>query len=597
MLYTHSGLILIYLFVFTCNAFAQSPHNLRGDPVYHTFDRMDILRRSDTSLVSSINNFNRKETVRYFQNLWNNDALSARDRYDLLHVFRDNIEFFPTSEEQQSSETPSDNGLFSNKSDIPDTAISAVTRKYLTRSPFLKYFYKSYANFLELETPSFSMYINPVLHVQYGKEQGNESPVFQNTRGLDLRAYIDDKVYVYLQLLENQRSFLNYQNERISRFNSLPGNGLYKGFESSVMEKLKGFDYFNAKAYVGFNATKSINVEFGHGNHFIGNGFRSLLLSDFSHNYFYLKLNTRIWKFQYQNIFAELTPASVNSIPGDVLIPKKYKATHYLAFLPNSNFEIGLFETVIFGREKFFELQYLNPVILYRSVEHSLGSPDNVMLGLNLKWNFIRSLSVYGQLILDEFKLDELRERTGWWANKIGYQAGLKYINVLGIDHLDAQIEYNKARPYTYTHRDTLSVGTNISLANYSHFSQPLAHPLGANFSETVLLMRYRPASRWMLSGRLLLTDWGDDRPGQNWGGNVLIPHGSREREYGNFTGQGKNTRITAAYFDLQYEFFHNFYADLNIMRRHTTVEGIRQNSTFIGGGIRVNIAAQNFDY
>lgn len=593
----HPGLLAICCTILSVRTIAQSPHILRTDPAYHTFDRMDVLRMSDTSLVSSINNYNRKEIIRYFQKVWNNDALTPTDRYDLLHAFRDNIEFFPEKSDIGKAENQMQEGLFKNASEENRTSTTEISRADLERSPVLKYFYKSWANFLELETPSFSMYLNPVLHLNYGKECGTDTPVFQNTRGLDLHAYIDKKVYIYLQLLENQRSFLSYQNERIDRFNSLPGQGLYKTFESSVVGRLKGFDYFNAKAYVGFNATRSINVELGHGNHFIGNGFRSLLLSDFSHNYFYLKLNTRIWKFQYQNIFAELAPISVNSIPSDVLLPKKYTATHYLAFLPNPKFEVGLFETVVFGREKFFELQYLNPIILYRAVEHSLGSPDNVMLGLNLKWNFIKSFSVYGQLLLDEFKLSELRSGTGWWANKIAVQAGLKYMNVLSIDHLDMQVEYNTARPYTYTHRDTLSVGTNISVANYSHFSQPLAHPLGANFRETILLLRYRPIPKLQFSGRVLLTEWGDDFPGQNWGGNVLTPHNSREQDYGNFTGQGKKTNITAAYLDIQYEFFHNFFADLNIMRRHTTVEGVSDNRTFVGAGIRVNIGAQNFDY
>lgn len=593
----HPGLLAICCTILSVRTIAQSPHILRTDPAYHTFDRMDVLRMSDTSLLSSINNYNRKETIRYFQKVWNNDALTPTDRYDLLHAFRDNIEFFPEKSNIEKAENQMQEGLFKNASEENRTSTTEISIADLERSPVLKYFYKSWANFLELETPSFSMYLNPVLNLNYGKESGTDTPVFQNTRGLDLRAYIDKKVYLYLQLLENQRNFLSYQNERIGRFNSLPGQGLYKTYESSVVGRLKGFDYFNAKAYVGFNATRSINVELGHGNHFIGNGFRSLLLSDFSHNYFYLKLNTRIWKFQYQNIFAELAPVSVNSIPSDVLLPKKYTATHYLAFLPNPKIEIGLFETVVFGREKFFELQYLNPVILYRAVEHSLGSPDNVMLGLNLKWNFIKSFSVYGQLLLDEFKLSELRSGTGWWANKIAVQAGLKYMNVLSIDHLDMQVEYNTARPYTYTHRDTLSVGTNISVANYSHFSQPLAHPLGANFREILLLLRYRPVPKLQFSGRVLLTEWGDDFPGQNWGGNVLIPHNSREQDYGNFTGQGKKTNITAAYLDIQYEFYHNFFADLNIMRRHTTVEGVSDKRTFVGAGFRVNIGAQNFDY
>ncbi|MEZ4949696.1 MAG: hypothetical protein R2784_09960 [Saprospiraceae bacterium] len=35
--------------------------------------------------------------------------------------------------------------------------------------------------------------------------------------------------------------------------------------------------------------------------------------------------------------------------------------------------------------------------------------------------------------MFDEFKFDELTANTGWWANKFGWQLGLKYMDVLGV--------------------------------------------------------------------------------------------------------------------------------------------------------------------
>lgn len=63
-------------------------------------------------------------------------------------------------------------------------------------------------------------------------------------------------------------------------------------------------------------------------------------------------------------------------------------------------------------RKSFFELQYLNPVILYRAVEHFLDSPDNVILGTNVKWNPIKGISLYGQFVMDEFKLSEVKKQS-----------------------------------------------------------------------------------------------------------------------------------------------------------------------------------------
>lgn len=577
-------------------AVAQSPNILRNDQIHHTYDRFEILRKSDTTLVNGINNYDRKESMIFFRRSLSDPNMTQKDKYDLEHFMADNYEFLP-SYERVSVDSIQNDIFRAGQSDIDDDAFVKQSKKDFERKPFLKYFYKTPANFIQLETPSFKMYINPVVQLTYLNEKNNANTVFQNTRGIELRAYIDEKVYVYTQLLENQRSYLSFVDDRIQKFGTLPGQGFWKSYSSSIIGNLNGYDFFNARAYIGFNPVKSINIEFGHGSHFIGNGIRSLLLSDYSHNYLYLKFNTRIWKFQYQNIFAELAPTSTLRNPGDNVLPKKYSATHYLAFKPNAKFEIGLFETVIFARENHFEFQYLNPVILYRAVEHFLDSPDNVMLGLNIKVNPIKGISLYGQLILDEFKLSEVRKQTGWWANKFGGQLGIKYLNAFGIDHLDLQLEHNVVRPYTYSHRDTLPTLGDYSIANYAHSNQPLAHPIGANFRETILIARFKPHNRIYLTGKALFTTYGDDRPGENWGGNILLPLENRQLEYGNVVGQGLKTDVMAINFDASYEFYHNYFFDVQAMWRQTSVEGVAKDQHYLGAGFRINIGQITYDY
>lgn len=585
------------LICFAVQTFAQSPTMLRSDQASHTYDRMEILKIGDTTLINGIHHFDRKILTHYLQAVYQKTTLSDKDRYDILHVLADNREFLPMISSGPDSLDAGQNGLFrsgdlSEKTNTP----TFVTEENFIQKPIFKHFYKDKANFIYLKTPSFKLVVNPVVQIHYLNEVNNANTIFQNTRGVDIRGYIDDKVYFYTQLLDNQRSFLSFIQDRIFKFGTIPGQGSWKNYESGVISSLKGYDYFFARAYIGFNPVKSINIEFGHGNHFLGNGVRSLLLSDFSHNYLYLKLNTRIWKFQYQNIFAELSPTSTLFNVDDKLLPKKYMATHYLAFKPNKNFEIGLFESVIFSRQDHFEFQYLNPVILYRAVEHFLDSPDNVMLGLNLKWNATKGISLYGQLLLDEFKLSEIKNNSGWYANKFGGQLGIKYINVANIDHLDLQVEYNIVRPYTYAHRDTLDTPNNVSIANYSHVNQPLAHPLGANFKEWIAIVRYKPTNHLYLQSKLLLTNYGDDGIGQNWGGNILLPTGSRQMDYNNVIGQGIATKVFAVNVDVSYELFHNYFIDVYGMWRQTTTD-IIQDQHMIGLGIRINMAQVNYDY
>jgi hypothetical protein len=135
----------------------------------------------------------------------------------------------------------------------------------------------------------------------------------------------------------------------------------------------------------------------------------------------------------------------------------------------------GFFDAVIWKTDSLgsrgFEFSYLNPIIFLRPVEASLDSPDNMMLGANVKYKVFSRTSLYGQLLLDEFKLNEIKAGNGWWGNKHAFQLGLKSYSV-GIKNLNLQAELNYVRPYTYQHRSTLQ--------NYAHYNQALAHPYGS---------------------------------------------------------------------------------------------------------------------
>ena len=205
----------------------------------------------------------------------------------------------------------------------------------------------------------------------------------------------------------------------------------------------------------------------------------ALFLSDQSTNYFYLKINTKVWQNQLSKFVRAITQNYTIRQRAFDLFSSKISCIHHLSFQIRKNLQIGLFEGVIFSRNNQFDLQYLNPLIFYRSVEQAAGSPDNVMLGMNWKWNFLKRFTFYGQLVLDELAIGSIIDNGfGWWGNKFGVQAGIKYFNVAEVDHLDAQVEFNMVRPYMYSFRD--------STANWTHYNQFLAHPLGSNFYELI---------------------------------------------------------------------------------------------------------------
>ena len=461
--------------------------------------------------------------------------------------------------------------------------------------------YKTPANFFSLERKAFKLYINPILNISFGKEKQFETLRFSNLRGLELYGEIDNKIYFYSNVLENQGNFHGHIEKRIAQRQAIPGYSFYKPNFASSISNLSGYDYSNAKAYFGVPISKHINIEIGHGNHFIGHGYHSVLMEDYANNYFYLKLNTRIWKFHYQNLYAELAPISTRTFNFDLLLPKKYMASHYLSFKPTKNIEVGLFETVIFSRINNFEFQYLNPVILYRTVEYYVNSPDNVMIGLNGKWNIKNKVSLYGQLLVDEFSFSEITSGDQWWGNKFGFQAGIFYPDAFGLDNLDVRVEANAVRPFTYSHRDTLTDDERIfvrhSTANYSNYNQPMAHPLGANFQEVLTHIHYQPTQKISMTALISYAQQGRSNPALiNAGDDILIPNGSRSGEYGIAFLQGDLTSITSFKLDLSYSFFHNYSVNLTYLKR--SEKGLNSLETdYLGIGIRANFDGHRLDY
>jgi hypothetical protein len=481
--------------------------------------------------------------------------------------------------------------------DWDSETLKAGEQKVASRKGIINVFYKNKSNFYAIHKDKFFMTVNPILNINVGKDIKNDRLIFQNLRGISFAGIVDKKISFYTSIIETQQSFLTHIENKINRDLAIPGQGLYKNFNSSVLDEVIGYDFLNSQANISFNLTKSITTQLGHGKFKIGNGIRSLLLSDYGQNYFYLKFDTRVWKFHYQNIFTELAAVSHRQIAGDQLVPKKYMAAHYLNFAANKNFEAGIFETVIFKRDNHFELQYLNPIILYRSVEHFIGSPDNVLVGMDIKYNFFKRFSIYAQLLLDEFNFSILKDDSSWWGNKYGVQLGIKYIDAFNIDQMDLIIEANYVRPYTYSHND--------SLKSYSHYNQALAHPLGGNFKEIIIDLDYMITRKWFINANAIFAIQGIDKDGYSYGSNILRSNAFRPLDeqgllidYGYQVGSGIKKQLSQYKINLSYMIFYNYYLDFNAIYFKEKIENSPSTGElFFGAGIRMNINMTNPDY
>lgn len=375
----------------------------------------------------------------------------------------------------------------------------------------------------------FSFNINPVVNFSIGKDNQwtNQTPYF-NTRGVRVTGNILSKFTFETDFLENQALFPKYVTDFINAKQVVPNYGGTKSFDSLNISK----DFSVSTGSFAYRPNKYFQFQFGHGKHFIGDGYRSLLLSDNAPNYPYLRIVTTFWKLRYVNLWAQMLDN--NRTQPDGTFTRKYASTHYLSMNVSKRLNIGLFETVVYhdtSGTRGIDVNFLNPIIFYRPLEFALGSNGgNVLLGLNLKYKLSNNQFIYGQFILDEFNSKEFSK--DWWGNKYGYQIGFKSFNTL-IPNLTVQSEVNMVRPYTYSHF--------ITTQNYGHYNQPLANPLGSNFREWMTNVRYFH-KRIFLEARLMIATQGLDSLSKNYGSNVFRSYNDNRVEYGVNLFQGIKT-------------------------------------------------------
>ncbi len=542
------------------SAFSQTTFLPAADKANLLYERLEIRSRKDSFFnFSKDKPYSRKALVNAMDHYRAaGGKLTRVDAYNMHHFYMNNLEWVPEADRS----------------------------KYLSKKPISKSFYKTPANLYEVHIKDFDLIVNPVFQYTLSKESNSDEKLFLNTRGVSVRGKITNKIGFYSYITDNQERDPSYVRQWVSDRRAVPGNGLYKNFKGT------GYDYFDARGYITFNVAKYIDVVFGYDKNFIGSGYRSLLLSDFSANNLFLKLNTRIWKINYQNLFMELQTATPPA--ATQLIPKKYAAMHHLDIGVTKWLNIGLFEGVIFGRKDHFDFGYLNPIIFYRSIELQNGSFDNSIIGLDFKANLPHRIQVYGQLMLDEFLLSEVKKNRGWWANKWGTQLGAKYIDAFGISNLDLQIEMNRVRPFAYSHYD--------SVGNYTHYNQPLAHPLMAGFKEFIGIVRYQPIPKLMVIGKLIYYQQGRDSSSRSFGSNIFLPNSPPYRvgDFGYSIGSGWNTKVLYASLALSYEIKENFNIDVSGLFRKqetTTPPLTSKNVSLVTVGLRWNMARREFDY
>ncbi len=360
--------------------------------------------------------------------------------------------------------------------------------KYITDDIAIDKVFFDHLIHIKSKNKKFEFKVDPLLNIELGRSFSDTTKYLNtstNTRGFIASGNIGKDFYFETMFAENQSYFPYY----ISNFNNqtkvVPGQGRYKTFKTT------GYDYAFSSGFISYQPIKNLNIQIGHGKQKIGNGYRSILLSDNAFNYPYIRATSQ-WlkgKLQYTNIYAVLmnleTGGAKTPPYTEPLFQKKAISIQYLSYNLNKRINIGLFQSMVWNssdsmNRQHLEWQYFNPIIFSNLGFYGLNNKNNILLGANASFKITSKINAYAQFMADDFSNETKL------GNAIGFQVGVKYFDAFKINNLTIQIEYNDVKEGSYN-----SPFGTTSNQSFSHYNQTLAFTPGYG-KEFIALADYK---------------------------------------------------------------------------------------------------------
>ena len=333
-------------------------------------------------------------------------------------------------------------------------------------------------HWIEYKKEDVEITVDPWVDLSVYKDKENESynqkigRPFNNSRGAWIKGKIGSGFSFHTAFLETQSLFPFYMHTLADSLQVIPGMGRFKAFEKY------GYDYAISSSSINIEPSSFIHVSLNYGRQMIGNGYRSVLLSDAVMNYPFV--NFRLTKKKWVYISSAGLMQEQERIPlgatSESLYKRKINSWNYFIFIPHPSIEIGILESVSYsiwnptGRQSPHYSLYM-PVIGMRTLLDD-NSKTQRLYGLNFKLNVAKKFITYGQWAFQNEILD-----------RNAYQFGVLYSNFI-IDNLDIRAEFNFTSPYFYS--------SGLNLLSYSQQNQSLGHPAGGNMKEWLLRLDYR---------------------------------------------------------------------------------------------------------
>ena len=455
---------------------------------------------------------------------------------------------------------------------------------------------------IELDYGKNTFYADLLPDFQMGRSTREDKSIWIFSKGIQIGGKIGGKLAFQANYFHNQAQFADYINDYVEQHGVVPGEA------GTVHNNGSQRRWSNATANLSFTPIHYLNISLAYDKNFIGDGYRSLLLSDVSANYLSLKLTGTLGNVQYVSLLSYMrdpfattfeNTVSLSEVPNNGAGANRFKwgAFQYLDWNITNRFSAGFFQSVIWAPKnsagrRGFDFNYISPLIFLRSVElTNTSSPDKMHLGINTKYKVLDNMAVYGQFLLGELTIRQLFAGNGYLHNKFGIQLGARGHDLFGIKKLNYLGEFNTVRPYTYQHFTPITA--------YTNYSQPLAHPLGANFREGIALLNYSFRSFDFQAQGVWAMYGSDPDANTNYGGDIFKYYTQYPSEFGNTIGQGVNTHLVYLGFKAAYLLNpkYNLRIELAATNRRAWDIGSTNNTSLFSIGLRSSFRNQYHDF
>lgn len=214
----------------------------------------------------------------------------------------------------------------------------------------------------------------------------------------------------------------------------------------------RGFAGDAAQAYLSFRLPY-FNLFIGRENLCWGQSRLSpLILSSHSPPMDMLKLQGEWGFFKLSSFFAQLDPLEFSDSIATSKI-RRYLSAHRFSFKLKDLLELGFSETVVYGgKNRWFELYYLNPLLWFHGSQLNEDEDDNTFIGLDFNFTPLRKLLFYGELLVDDLQIEK-KSASDKEPDELGFCIGLRLADFLGLDGSEFNLEYLRINNWTYNQK------------------------------------------------------------------------------------------------------------------------------------------------